>query len=158
MRIRHHGILTRQTLTESKSMEPVESKPPRPGMIWSQKHRRWVDADTRTTEMRKRDENIVRLVEGDEGRVRELIRTAKGRGETSAAVDPASRRIAAEVIGSLIEARKRAGLAQAEVARRMGVPQPTVVRLEAGTHSPTLTTIARYARAVGVALKVCASG
>ena len=48
----------------------------------------------------------------------------------------------------------RAGLSQSDVARRMGVPQPAVARLEAGTHSPTLTTIARYSSAVGVALEV----
>jgi hypothetical protein len=36
----------------------------------------------------------------------------------------------------------------------MGVPQPAIVRLEAGTHSPTLTTLARYASAIGVDLDV----
>jgi transcriptional regulator with XRE-family HTH domain len=36
----------------------------------------------------------------------------------------------------------------------MGVPQPAIVRLEAGTHSPTLTTLARYAGAIGVDLDV----
>lgn len=79
-----------------------------------------------------RDEDIVRIVASDEGRIRELIRAADLRGKSFTDLDNATRRLAAEVLGSMIEARERAGLSQAEVARRMGVPQPAVVRLEAG--------------------------
>jgi len=49
----------------------------------------------------------------------------------------------------LILARSRAGLSQAEVARRMGTTQSTVARLEGGRAKPTLLTVERYARATG---------
>ncbi|MYE11528.1 MAG: helix-turn-helix domain-containing protein [Gammaproteobacteria bacterium] len=48
----------------------------------------------------------------------------------------------------LIEARIHAGLSQSELAARMGTSQPTVARLEGG-HKPSLTTLERYAEAVG---------
>jgi len=62
--------------------------------------------------------------------------------------------LADALLRSLIEAREKAGLSQSEVARRMGVPQPAIVRFEAGTHSPTLTTLSRYASAIGVDIGV----
>jgi DNA-binding XRE family transcriptional regulator len=49
----------------------------------------------------------------------------------------------------LILARSRAGLSQAEVARRMGTTQSTVARLEGGRAKPTLLTVERYAKATG---------
>lgn len=129
--------------------------PPRPGMVWSQKHNRWIEPDTRRPERQKRDEMVLRAIESDEERIRELIRVAnESRGKPPTDFDKATRRIAAELVGSLITAREKAGLSQAEVARRMGVPQPAVVRLETGTHSPTLSTLARYAKAIGVDVQV----
>jgi predicted transcriptional regulator len=49
----------------------------------------------------------------------------------------------------LILARRRAGLSQAEVAKRMGTTQSAVARLESGTGSPALRSLRRYAEAVG---------
>jgi DNA-binding XRE family transcriptional regulator len=53
----------------------------------------------------------------------------------------------------LLKARHDAGLTQAQVAKRMGTQSPAVVRLEralaTGKHSPSLTTIRKYARACG---------
>ena len=52
----------------------------------------------------------------------------------------------------LLHARLNAGLTQAEVADRMGTKTPAVARLEAGggnkQHSPSLTTLRKYADAV----------
>jgi len=56
------------------------------------------------------------------------------------------------MLESLIDERKKAGLTQVAVARRMGVPQSVVGRLESGVHSPTLRTLSRYAEAVGIRL------
>ena len=53
----------------------------------------------------------------------------------------------------LIEARVRAGLTQEEVAERMGTSQPTVARLESG-HKPSLKTLERYAKAVGMKVDI----
>lgn len=50
---------------------------------------------------------------------------------------------------ALIQARIKAGLSQAEVARRMGTTQSVVARLEGGGSLPSLRTIQRYASATG---------
>lgn len=130
-----------------------KSRPPRPGMKWSEEHRLWLDADTRTPERRKKDQKISRDVEADRERIDQMLRNASEAGEPFA-VEEASAILARKLLGSLIAARTKAALSQAEVARRMGVSQPAIVRLEAGTHSPTLTTLARYASAIGVDLDV----
>lgn len=49
----------------------------------------------------------------------------------------------------LISARSRAGLTQAEVARRMGTTQSVIARLESGRTVPTWRTLRRYAEATG---------
>lgn len=58
----------------------------------------------------------------------------------------------------LLEARREAGLTQAEVAARMGTQAPAVARLEralaSGKHSPSVTTIRRYLAACGKRLVV----
>ena len=50
---------------------------------------------------------------------------------------------------ALADARRAAGLTQADVAKRMGASQAAVARLEAGRVKPTWATIERYASAVG---------
>lgn len=60
-----------------------------------------------------------------------------------------------QVIGQLLKARARAGLTQDAVAERMGTTKSAVSRLEgAGKHAPSLSTLQRYAKAVGCELKV----
>lgn len=59
-----------------------------------------------------------------------------------------------EMIRTLIEARTRAGLSQAEVAERMGTTQSVVARLEGGRSMPTWKTLQRYAQATGSRLRV----
>ncbi len=51
-------------------------------------------------------------------------------------------------------ARKRAGLTQAELARRAGLSQPAVARLEDPDHNPTLDLLERVAKALGTRLEV----
>jgi predicted transcriptional regulator len=53
-----------------------------------------------------------------------------------------------QLINELLKARTRANLTQAQVARRMGTSQSAVARLESG-HAPSLTSLRKYARAVG---------
>jgi transcriptional regulator with XRE-family HTH domain len=50
--------------------------------------------------------------------------------------------------------RRHLGLSQAEVAERMGTSQSAVARLEAGTLDVRLSTLERYASAVGRSLDV----
>lgn len=63
-----------------------------------------------------------------------------------------------EVLRQMLQARREAGLTQAEVAERMGTKPPAVTRLESslssGKHSPSLATLTRYAAAVGCRLEV----
>ena len=54
----------------------------------------------------------------------------------------------------LIEARTRARLSQAELAKRMGTSQSTIARLESGTAKPSLSTLERFAQATGSRVRV----
>ena len=52
----------------------------------------------------------------------------------------------------LVERRRSRGLSQTEVAARMGTSQSAVARLEAGEGDIRLSTLERYATAVGFQL------
>jgi DNA-binding XRE family transcriptional regulator len=55
----------------------------------------------------------------------------------------------------LLAARAQAGLTQEEVAASMGTTKSAVCRLEGvGKHSPSVSTLQRYARAVGCDVEV----
>jgi transcriptional regulator with XRE-family HTH domain len=55
----------------------------------------------------------------------------------------------------LLKARTQAGLTQDAVAERMGTTKSAVSRLEgSGKHAPSLSTLRRYAKAVGCELEV----
>jgi transcriptional regulator with XRE-family HTH domain len=53
------------------------------------------------------------------------------------------------VVGEMIEARRGAGLTQADIAARMGTSQSVIARLENARHMPTFDMVTRYAAAVG---------
>jgi DNA-binding XRE family transcriptional regulator len=53
-----------------------------------------------------------------------------------------------ELVFELVEARRRAGLTQAQLAERMGTTQSAIARLENARHMPSLGMAARYAEAV----------
>ena len=59
----------------------------------------------------------------------------------------------AALLKSLVDLRKKHRLSQAVVAERMGVSQPTVAGFERYDANPTLSTIRRYALAVGARLR-----
>ncbi|MEG3615588.1 helix-turn-helix transcriptional regulator [Isoptericola haloaureus] len=55
------------------------------------------------------------------------------------------------LLDDLIESRKRAGMNQAAVGEAMGgISQSAVARIESGERDPHLSTLRRYALAVGV--------
>ena len=55
----------------------------------------------------------------------------------------------------MLAARSKFGLTQEAVAERMGTTKSAVSRLEAaGKHAPSLTTLKKYARAVGCRLEI----
>ena len=60
-----------------------------------------------------------------------------------------------ELASQLLKARTRAGLTQDAVAERMGTTKSAISRLEgSGKHAPSLTTLQKYAQAVGCNLQV----
>ena len=59
--------------------------------------------------------------------------------------------------GSLIrDARRSAGLSQAALARRLGLSQPAVAKLESRDSNPTIRTLRRALRATGRDLELLA--
>jgi predicted transcriptional regulator len=58
------------------------------------------------------------------------------------------------IIESLVRARTKANLTQAELAERLGTTQSAVARLEGGKVSPSVATLQRYAEATGARLKI----
>ncbi|MGH3489287.1 MAG: helix-turn-helix domain-containing protein [Actinopolymorphaceae bacterium] len=63
----------------------------------------------------------------------------------------------ADLLAGCVRLRKESGVTQAQVARAMGTTQSAVSDLEAGATDPQLTTVQRYARAVGGRLEVSVS-
>lgn len=53
---------------------------------------------------------------------------------------------------ALVEARRSAGMTQADVAEALGVKQSTIAAFERYDNDPRLSTIRRYALAVGVSI------
>lgn len=59
------------------------------------------------------------------------------------------------LVRELLAARFHAGLTQQEVAASMGTTKSAISRLEgAGKHSPSVSTLKRYARAVGCDVEI----
>jgi transcriptional regulator with XRE-family HTH domain len=58
------------------------------------------------------------------------------------------------VASMLIEARTRANLSQAQLAKKMGTSQSTIARLESGAAKPSLSTLERFAEATGMRMRV----
>ena len=59
-----------------------------------------------------------------------------------------------DVGASLAARRRELGLSQAEVAERMGTSQPAIARLESGSTNARLSTLTRYAEALGCAVSL----
>ena len=63
-----------------------------------------------------------------------------------------------QLLNEMLHARKKAGLNQSQIAELMGTKQTSITRLESslsvGNHSPSLTTLKKYASAVGCHLDI----
>ena len=72
---------------------------------------------------------------------------------------PGFREMAANhLVAELVAMRHAAGLSQNDVAERMGTSQPAVARLEAGLVDARMSTVQRYAAAVGAQLRLTERG
>jgi len=60
------------------------------------------------------------------------------------------------LLDEILKARAESGLTQAQVAERIGTTQSAVARLESslGKHSPSMSTLRRYASALGYKVQV----
>src|SRR5438309_6949592 len=58
------------------------------------------------------------------------------------------------LVEAIAKARIRAGLSQAELAKRMKTTQSTIARLESGRGKPSTRTLDRFAKATGHRLKI----
>ena len=58
------------------------------------------------------------------------------------------------LMAEVARARVRAGLSQAELAKRMRTTQSTIARLESGRGRPSTRTLSRFAKATGHRLKI----
>jgi transcriptional regulator with XRE-family HTH domain len=58
------------------------------------------------------------------------------------------------LIAEVARARMRAGLSQAQLAKRMKTTQSTIARLESGRGKPSTRTLSRFAKATGHRLKI----
>ncbi|MGI9611673.1 MAG: helix-turn-helix domain-containing protein [Acidimicrobiales bacterium] len=56
------------------------------------------------------------------------------------------------LIADLVELRRRRGLSQTDIAKRMGTSQSALARVESGRSDLRLSTVARYAEALDVDL------
>jgi transcriptional regulator with XRE-family HTH domain len=62
------------------------------------------------------------------------------------------------LLRELLNARQKAGVSQAEIAKLMGTKAPAITRLESslssGKHSPSIATLKKYANALGCHLEI----
>ena len=81
-----------------------------------------------------------------------LARAMKRKGFARAYAESAEE---CELVRELLAARAKAGLTQEQVAASMGTTKSAVSRLEAvGKQSPSVSTLKKYARAVGCAVEM----
>jgi transcriptional regulator with XRE-family HTH domain len=62
------------------------------------------------------------------------------------------------LLREILKARQEQGLSQAEVAKRMGTKSPAITRFESsltsGMHSPSISTVKKYAKALDCHLEM----
>jgi transcriptional regulator with XRE-family HTH domain len=85
---------------------------------------------------------------------RELINRALKRADVKEEYDRLDEEFA--LLDEFLKARAAAGITQAQIAERIGTTQSAVARLESGRgkHSPSLTTLQKYAHALGCRLEL----
>ena len=59
-----------------------------------------------------------------------------------------------EIVGMIIEARKRKSISQRELEQMSGVPQAVIARFERNSTNPRLTTLLRILRPLGYKLAI----
>jgi len=55
---------------------------------------------------------------------------------------------------TFIEAREKKGLTQKKLAMNLGITQPALARFESGRSNPTVASLSKFLRALGLKLKI----
>ena len=59
-----------------------------------------------------------------------------------------------QIVKELQEARNTKRMTQANVAKKAGMPQPVIARIEGGNHSLSFDTLVKIAHALGKKVKI----
>lgn len=62
--------------------------------------------------------------------------------------------VARAVANRIVIDRAEHGLSQSALARKVGMSQPAIARLELGEHEPTFTTLTRLSHGLGIAFHI----
>lgn len=73
---------------------------------------------------------------------------------TERSQDEADREAARKLVGMLVGLRKELGVNKAELTRRTGLAKSTLERFETPGFDPYLSTLQRYARGLGVTMRM----
>jgi DNA-binding XRE family transcriptional regulator len=79
---------------------------------------------------------------------------AKDLRDAEVAAELARTAVANQLAILVIQYRVEHGLTQTALARLLGIKQPSVARLEAGDHEPSVATLARLANKLGITLRL----
>jgi transcriptional regulator with XRE-family HTH domain len=89
-----------------------------------------------------------------------MVQQCEGQGLAGALRDDAFRRewertaLAGAVALRLVEYRAEHGLSQRALAAKLGMKQPAIARLEAGDHTPSIDTLVRLSRGLGMRFRL----
>lgn len=83
---------------------------------------------------------------------------AEEAGDPEVAAELARTAVANQLAILVIQYRVDHDLTQTALARKLGMSQPAVARLEAGDHEPSVATLMRLARLLGITLRLQLSG
>ena len=61
----------------------------------------------------------------------------------------------ASIIGSIIEHRSELGISQRELAKLCGMPQSSIARIESYKTTPSIDTLLKILKPLGLTLSVC---
>lgn len=61
----------------------------------------------------------------------------------------------ASIIGSIIEHRNELGISQRELAKLCGMPQSSIARIESYKTTPSIDTLLKIMKPLGLTLSVC---
>ena len=103
------------------------------------------------TREERESERRIREATRDEPSLEELERRL---GPATAVADPETVVSRLAMAHKMAVAREKAGLSQAELARKIGTDQASISRIERGERNITLETLAKITRALGLKLTI----